>query len=267
MTFALNHMSYFVITNLLLPKLKAGRAHRVDRHRARIAARNWISTICKAAARLSRAFAVYSKSKLCNILFTRELARRLAGTGVTANCLHPGFVATRFGDQSGGLMSLGACGWPSPYRRHFAGRGGQDHRLSGLGAGGGERQRRIFHEVQGSDTPIREARSQRCATPSFSWDVSAEIAGLRLSVTKRRRQAFFQLHFVFAPAIAARRDRALCSTSSTRAAKVSGVSPGCTAPWPGRSPARHPVPAPRNAPRRPTLSRPLRSPAHAPACP
>jgi NAD(P)-dependent dehydrogenase (short-subunit alcohol dehydrogenase family) len=49
-------------------------------------------------------FQVYGRSKLCNILFTRELARRLEGTGVTANCLHPGFVATRFGDRSGGLV-------------------------------------------------------------------------------------------------------------------------------------------------------------------
>ena len=48
---------------------------------------------------------VYSSSKLCNILFTRELARRLQGTGVTTNCLHPGFVATRFADESGGLIS------------------------------------------------------------------------------------------------------------------------------------------------------------------
>jgi NAD(P)-dependent dehydrogenase (short-subunit alcohol dehydrogenase family) len=47
----------------------------------------------------------YGRSKLCNILFTRELARRLRGMGVTANCLHPGFVATRFGDQSSGLIS------------------------------------------------------------------------------------------------------------------------------------------------------------------
>jgi len=47
----------------------------------------------------------YGRSKLANILFTRELARRLAGTGVTANCLHPGFVATRFGDASGGWTS------------------------------------------------------------------------------------------------------------------------------------------------------------------
>src|SRR5208283_996927 len=49
----------------------------------------------------------YGRSKLCNILFTRELGRRLSGTGVTANCLHPGFVATRFGDGMGGLLSGG----------------------------------------------------------------------------------------------------------------------------------------------------------------
>jgi retinol dehydrogenase 12 len=48
---------------------------------------------------------VYSRSKLLNILFTRELARRLDGTGVTANALHPGVVATRFGDRSGGWFS------------------------------------------------------------------------------------------------------------------------------------------------------------------
>jgi NAD(P)-dependent dehydrogenase (short-subunit alcohol dehydrogenase family) len=52
---------------------------------------------------------------MCNILFTRELARRLAGTGVTANCVHPGFVATRFGDESGGFMSF-AIG----IAKHFA---------------------------------------------------------------------------------------------------------------------------------------------------
>jgi len=52
-----------------------------------------------------RGFPAYGRSKLCNILYTRELARRLAGTGVTANSLHPGFVATRFGDQSGGVFS------------------------------------------------------------------------------------------------------------------------------------------------------------------
>jgi retinol dehydrogenase 12 len=49
----------------------------------------------------------YQRSKLANILFTRELARRLEGTGVTANCLHPGFVATGFGDNNRGFWRLG----------------------------------------------------------------------------------------------------------------------------------------------------------------
>ena len=51
-------------------------------------------------------FGAYGRSKLANILFTRALARRLVGSGVTANCLHPGFVATRFGDASGGMVQV-----------------------------------------------------------------------------------------------------------------------------------------------------------------
>jgi NAD(P)-dependent dehydrogenase (short-subunit alcohol dehydrogenase family) len=102
-TFALNHLSYFVLTNLLLPKLKAGAriiATASDaHHRAKLDFDDLQSKQGYSG------FAVYSKSKLMNVLFARELARRLAGTGITANSLHPGFVATRFGDQSGGLVS------------------------------------------------------------------------------------------------------------------------------------------------------------------
>ena len=105
-TFALNHMAYFVLTCALIDRLKAAAPSRI------------VSTASDAhrGARLDFAdlqgekgydgYKAYGRSKLCNILFTRELARRLAGTGVTANCLHPGFVATRFGDQAGGVMSL-----------------------------------------------------------------------------------------------------------------------------------------------------------------
>jgi NAD(P)-dependent dehydrogenase (short-subunit alcohol dehydrogenase family) len=101
MTFALNHMGYFVITNALMGKLGPG---------ARIVT---VASNAHRGAKLDfddlqsrkgyAGFAVYSRSKLCNILFNRELARRVP-QGVTANCLHPGFVATRFGDNSGGLM-------------------------------------------------------------------------------------------------------------------------------------------------------------------
>ena len=103
--FATNHMSYFVITDLLLERLRAAGGG------ARI--------VCTASAAHQRArldfehlqdqkgYTGYGTTKLCNILFTRELARRIAGSGVTANCLHPGFVATRFGDGAGGPMRLG----------------------------------------------------------------------------------------------------------------------------------------------------------------
>jgi NAD(P)-dependent dehydrogenase (short-subunit alcohol dehydrogenase family) len=103
-TFALNHMSYYVITNLLLPRLKPGaRIVSTASGAHRRAALNFDDLQSR---RGYSGFAVYSRSKLCNILFTQELARRIAGSGVTANCLHPGFVASRFGDQSGGLLSL-----------------------------------------------------------------------------------------------------------------------------------------------------------------
>ena len=106
MTFATNHMAYFVITDGLLPNLKATPGARIvstasDAHKAGKLDFNDLQ--------LEKSFGVaraYGTSKLCNILFTRELAKRLDGAGVTANCLHPGFVGTRFGlnNAKGPLM-------------------------------------------------------------------------------------------------------------------------------------------------------------------
>jgi NAD(P)-dependent dehydrogenase (short-subunit alcohol dehydrogenase family) len=107
LTFATNHMAYFVLTEGLHERLRASAPARVistasDAHRG---ARLDFDDLQSANG--YRGFKVYGRSKLCNILYTRELARRWADAGITANCLHPGFVATRFGDQSGGLLSLG----------------------------------------------------------------------------------------------------------------------------------------------------------------
>src|SRR4051812_10427966 len=102
MTFALNHMAYFVITNLLLGKLKPGARIVTVASNAHRGARLDFDDLQNRRSYVG--FPVYSRSKLCNILFNRELARRIAGSGVTANALHPGFVATRFGDNSGGIM-------------------------------------------------------------------------------------------------------------------------------------------------------------------
>jgi len=104
MTFALNHMSYFVMTLGLLDALRAAGSARIvnTASAAHVGAKLDFADL--QSSRSYSGFKVYGRSKLCNILFTRECARRIAGTGVTCNCLHPGFVATRFGDQSGGLV-------------------------------------------------------------------------------------------------------------------------------------------------------------------
>jgi retinol dehydrogenase 12 len=104
-TFALNHISYFVVTEGLRERLLASGAARIINTASGAHRRATLDFDDLQSAKSFRATGAYSRSKLYNILFTRELARRLQGTGVTANCLHPGFVATRFADESGGLIS------------------------------------------------------------------------------------------------------------------------------------------------------------------
>jgi NAD(P)-dependent dehydrogenase (short-subunit alcohol dehydrogenase family) len=106
MTFATNHMSYFVLTQGLRERLLASAPARIINTSSDAHTRAKLDFGDLQSANNYGGFKVYGRSKLANILFTRELARRLAGTGVTANCLHPGFVATRFGDQSGGAFSF-----------------------------------------------------------------------------------------------------------------------------------------------------------------
>jgi len=103
-TFALNHMAYFVLTEALREKLIASAPARVvsTSSAAHFGARLDFDDL--QLAKGYSGFKAYSRSKLANVLFTRELARRLAGTGVIANCFHPGFVASRFGDEAGGFV-------------------------------------------------------------------------------------------------------------------------------------------------------------------
>ena len=106
-TFATNHMAYFVLTHGLRERLIASAPARVVNTASDAHTGAKLDCDDLQSANGYSGFKVYGRSKLCNILYTRELARRSAGTGITANCLHPGFVATRFGDQSGGLLSYG----------------------------------------------------------------------------------------------------------------------------------------------------------------
>jgi NAD(P)-dependent dehydrogenase (short-subunit alcohol dehydrogenase family) len=106
MTFAVNHMAYFVLTEALLPRLTASAPARIVSTASAAHSGAMLDFDDLQMAKGYSGFGAYGRSKLANILFTHELARRLSGTGVTANCLHPGFVATRFGDSSGGLTQL-----------------------------------------------------------------------------------------------------------------------------------------------------------------
>ena len=106
-TFAINHLGYFLLTNLLLDVLKKSAPSRIvsvssDAHKG--SRMQWDDLQFERAK--FRAFSVYSQSKLANILFTTELAKRLEGTGVTANCLHPGVIASGFGRTYGGFTSV-----------------------------------------------------------------------------------------------------------------------------------------------------------------
>jgi NAD(P)-dependent dehydrogenase (short-subunit alcohol dehydrogenase family) len=105
-TFATNHMSYFVVTDRLRERLLASAPARVINISSEAHRRMKMDFGDLQNARGYGAFKAYGRSKLCNILFTRKLARRLTGTGVTVNCLHPGFVNTRFGDQARGTISF-----------------------------------------------------------------------------------------------------------------------------------------------------------------
>ena len=109
LTWAVNHLAPFLLTTLLLDRLTASTPARIvttssgAHERAQIpfddlnAERSWGGF----------GFPRYGETKLANILFTVELARRLEGTGVTANCFHPGFVATGFNRNNGLLMRIG----------------------------------------------------------------------------------------------------------------------------------------------------------------
>ncbi len=117
LTFALNHLAPFLLTNLLLDgwsrraALESSPSPRAQRRSA-----GSTSTTFKGAARYSGQRA-YNQSKLANVLFTYELARRLNGTPVTANVVHPGVTRTAFGAEDQMRLYAATSGVARPFMR------------------------------------------------------------------------------------------------------------------------------------------------------
>ena len=106
MTLAVNHLAPFLLTNLLLDLLKKSAPSRVINVSSEAERWGKIDLDDLQSERRYRGFPVYGKSKLANIMFTYELAERLRGTGVTANCIHPGSVNTNMGKNERGVGIL-----------------------------------------------------------------------------------------------------------------------------------------------------------------
>lgn len=97
LTFAVNHLGYFLLTNLLLDQLRASAPARIINVSSSAHKQGTLDFTDLHFTRGYGGMKAYARSKLANLLFTRTLARRLAGTSVTVNALHPGFVATNLG--------------------------------------------------------------------------------------------------------------------------------------------------------------------------
>ncbi|WP_037408874.1 SDR family oxidoreductase [Candidatus Solirubrobacter pratensis] len=106
-TFALNHLAAFLLTSLLIERLRESAPARIVTTASNAHTGGALDFGDLQSERSFRPMGTYGTTKLCNILFTRELARREQGTGITASCLHPGVVRTGFGKNDGLLYRAG----------------------------------------------------------------------------------------------------------------------------------------------------------------
>jgi len=172
-TFAVNHLAPFLLTNLLRANLLASAPSRVVT----------VSSAVHRAARLDlddlqserhySGLRAYANGKLANILFTRELARQLDDSGVTANCLHPGSVKTGFGNEGGTLLKVGLSAILPSLRSPEMGAFTLVYLASSpavTDVTGG------YYVSAARRRPSRAARNE--ATARRLWQLSAELTGL-----------------------------------------------------------------------------------------
>ena len=169
----INHLAHFLLTNLLLDRIAASAPSRIIHVSSE--AHRW-GRLDFEDLQFERGFSSwrgYGRAKLANVLFSRELSRRLAGRGVTSNALHPGVVGTRFGASAPGLISVGTrlFGWAmlSPAR----GAGTTVFLASSPDVAGVTGEYFARRRVR---TPSPSARDDVAARRL--WEVSARLCGL-----------------------------------------------------------------------------------------
>ena len=173
-TFALNHLAAFLLTNLLLDRLKASAPARIVTVSSGAQSLGKIDFEDLQGERNYSEQKAYPQSKLASVMFTYELARRLEGTGVTATVLHPGVVSTRFGVRG----SLADLQGPRPvlqtvHEDTAAGCGDID--LAGVLAEGRGRHRDVLRQRQAADAPTRR-RTTRAPQPACGRSAPASSA-------------------------------------------------------------------------------------------
>jgi len=104
-TFMVNHVAPFILSNLLLDRLRQNAPARIVNVNAGLYIKGKVNLETTPYGRDFSMFGTYANTKLCNVLFTCELARRIAGKGVTVNAVHPGVIRTKLGDTTG-LLGL-----------------------------------------------------------------------------------------------------------------------------------------------------------------
>jgi NAD(P)-dependent dehydrogenase (short-subunit alcohol dehydrogenase family) len=173
-TFAVNHLAYFLLTNLLLDRLRASVPARIvnvasDAHRMV----RGIRFDDPGFARGWSWWRVYGHSKLANVLFTAELARRLEGSGVTANCVHPGAVASGLGTNNGRIARL-----VLPLLRPFM-RSPEQGAATSLFVATSPQLEGVSGRYFTNSRPVRPARAARDADAARRlWELSARMTGL-----------------------------------------------------------------------------------------
>jgi NAD(P)-dependent dehydrogenase (short-subunit alcohol dehydrogenase family) len=173
-TFALNHLAPFLLTNLLLDRLRQSGPARVVTVSSNAQAMGRIDFDDLQGERSYSGARAYNQSKLANVLFTYELARRLTGSAVTANALHPGVVTTSFGAEDPGRLQRLFV----PFARPFMKTPAQGAATSVHLAASPDLDR-VTGRFFASSKPRRSSRRSRDeAVASRLWQVSADLVGL-----------------------------------------------------------------------------------------